>query len=169
MDRITINTALGTISGSSFAGLDTVTKPTLKGGKKNPMQGRVKKVMSNANVILFTNANSNGYQNMVMTRLLREDKDPFSFVLAPRSWGARVPNTPFVEHKDKTYLEVIFVKSGNVHYLLDDQPIDKSQIEGLEDREPNPESQGGIEEKVIIRTFDVDNITRIRINGTEWE
>jgi len=153
------------VSGNTFIGLDTVTVPKLKGGKANPHQGRVKKLMIGANVMVFTNKNSNGYDNMVKRRLLAEGKDPETFELGERPWGTRVPNLPIVEHNEAQYLEVIFLRPGEVSYLLDGKPIEKSAIQGLEEKAANDESQGGLDNKVIIRTFKADSISKLVIDG----
>jgi len=154
--------ALAEVSGASFIGLDTVTTPTLTGGKKNPLQGRIRKIMSGASVMVFQNKNSNGYENMVQKRLVAEGKDATAFELSPRPWGVRVPNTPIVEHKGKEYLEVIFLKAGEVQFTCDDKPIDRDDIQGL-DESPSGE-QGNLQNKVIIRTFAMDSLRAVRIN-----
>lgn len=156
------------VQGCDFAGMDTVTNVTLKGGKKNPMQGRVQKHMNGASVMLFSNTNGSAYAAKVERHLVAEGKDPASFTLSPRAWGTRMEGLPIVEHKGEKYLEVIFLKSGKVYYTLDGQPIDKAEIEGLEDK---PEgAQGGLSDdnKVIIRTFKVESIKALRMNHEEY-
>jgi hypothetical protein len=158
--------ALASLAGGTFMGMDTCTVPVLKGGKKNPMQGRVTKVMTGANVMCFSNTNGSAYNAMVKRRLAAEGKDPESFQLSPRAWGERVPGTSFVEHKGKHYLEVIFLRAGSVQFFLDGAPIARNEIEGLEDKEEG--TQGGLENRVIIRTFALDSVTALRADGTEW-
>jgi hypothetical protein len=156
------------INGMTPIGIDTVTTPKLKGGKSNPHQGRVQKHMTGANVMLFQNKKVNGYDAMVKRRLVGEGKNPESFVLSPRKWGTRIPNTPFVEHNGNQYLEVIFLHAGDVHYTLDGVEVDPQEIEGL-DLEKKEGAQGGLNDKVIIRTFKVESITAIRINKEEYK
>jgi hypothetical protein len=167
MNLETARNALATLSGGTFVGLDTVTVPVLKGGKKNPMQGRVTKVMRGATVMCFSNQNGSAYNAMVQRRLAAEGKDPESFELSPRAWGERVPGTSFVEHKGQHYLEAIFLRAGQVEYLLDGAPIARAAIEGL--GEGTAGKQGGLENKVVIRTFALENITALRANGQEWQ
>ena len=111
------------IQGCTFASMDNITQVKLKGGKKNEMQGRVTKHTSNNQVMLFTNQNSNGYENMVRRRLENEGKNPDSFALGSLPWGTRVPNTPLIEHNGKYYIQVIFNRPGSSVYFLDDQEI----------------------------------------------
>lgn len=66
--------AVANVNGASFVSISTVTTPKLTGGKSNPHQGRVQKVMTSANVMVFQNKNSNGYENMVNRRLIAEGK-----------------------------------------------------------------------------------------------
>ena len=160
---ISLRQAVADVSGASFIGLDTVTTPVLTGGKKNPMKGRIQKHMEGANVMVFQNKNSSGYENMVKRRLEGEGKNPESFNVQARKWGERVPNMPIVSHKGNDYLEVIVLKSGTVHYTLDGQPIDRADITGLK---TSPEGdQGGLEDKVFIRDFKAESIKTIRIDG----
>jgi len=158
----TIESIMSSISGATFLGLDTVTVPKLKGGKKNPMQGRIQKHMTGAQVMAFENKYSNGYENMVRRRLEKEGKSP-DFEVGVRKWGERVAGLPIVAHKGKRYLEVIFLKSGKVCYTLDGNPIEKSDIEGLPEKQEG--GQGGLSDTVQIRTFAVANVTRLTANG----
>ena len=162
--------AIEHVNGSSFVGLDTVTEVKLTGGKKNAMQGKVTKKMTGANVQVFNNASGNGYEAAIKRRLVAEGKDPESFKLGERAWGTRVPNMPVIEHfKDgetKYYLECQFLKAGTSEYFLDGLPIAKEDIEGLPAEKPaSEESQGGVENKVILRTFAADSISEIRVDG----
>jgi len=161
-----VSTVFSKVSGSSFVGLSTKTTPILTGGKKNPMQGRITKIMTGASVMVFQNKNSNGYENMVQRRLAAEGKDPESFVLGNRVWGERVANSPIVMHKDKKYVEVIFLRSGVVSYELDGQAIDKKDIIGMVDKDDGV--QGGLDNKVIIRTFAEESITQVNIDGEKY-
>jgi hypothetical protein len=153
------------VNGCTFLGLDTETVVTLTGGKKNPQQGRVTKVTIRSNVMVFSNKNSNAYDNMVKRRLIQEGKDPDGFVLSPRKWGVRESGTPFVTHNGNEYLEVIFLKAGESHYRLDGKVIPREQIQGLPERKEEGE-QGGLDNKVIIRTFAVESILAITVDKT---
>lgn len=153
------------VNGSSFIGIDTITIPVLTGGKSNPMQGLVKKIVTGSSVMVFQNKNANGYENMINKRLIQEGMEP-TFVVGPRTWGDRIPNSPFITHKDKLYLEVIFLKAGKVTYTLNDKPINKEYIMGL--KESSEANQEGLDNKVIIRTYAADSITKVRIDGQEF-
>lgn len=163
----TVKAAFETLAGGTFVGMDTETVVTLKGGKKNPQQGRVTKQMTGATVMCFSNTNGSAYNAMVLRRLEAEGKDPASFELSPRAWGERIAGTPFVEHKGAHYLEVIFLRAGAVQYLLDGNPVDAAAIEGLPDKREG--EQGGLENKVIVRTFSLDSIISLRANGLTWK
>jgi hypothetical protein len=153
------------INGNSFIGLDTLTEVKLLGGKKNEFVGNTQKATTNINVMVFSNKNSNGYENMVNRRLIAEGKSPDDFVLSPRTWGVRIPNTPIIEHKGEYYLEVIFLKSPNLHtsYFFNGKPIEKRFIQGFPEKSEEGE-QGGLDNKVIIRTYKIASLSRISIN-----
>jgi hypothetical protein len=167
MQTNTLFNAFQNVNGASFVGFDSLTPVALTGGKKNPMQGRVTKRMTGAQVMVFQNKNTNGYEAMIQRRLAAEGKDPASFELGERAWGTRVPNLPIVQHeKDgvvKTYMEVIFLNPGKSEYLLDGNAIAKADIVGLKDSVEG--EQGGLEHKVVIRTFAAENITTLRVDG----
>lgn len=158
-----LNPEVSGLNGASFIGIDTLTNVKLSGGKANPMQGLVTKATVGSSVMIFSNKNSNGYENMVERRLIAEGKDPNSFSLSPRVWGTRIANKPLVEHKGEYYLEVIFLKAGETSYLLSGRPIRKDLVEGLPEKSEEG-SQGGLDNKVIIRTYKVSSITRVTIN-----
>lgn len=164
-----MKTVISSVKGSTFAGMTTKTTVKLLGGKKNPMQGRVEKVTENSNVMLFSNCSKSGYEEMVKRRMIKENKSPEEFAVQERAWGKRVGNSPFIEHNEKMYLECIFVKAGKSKYLLDGVEINKEDVEGLpvknETTDGFKNSQGGIEDKVVIRTFAVDSIISMKIKG----
>lgn len=158
----TIQELMQNVNGATFIGLNTVTPVKLRGGKKNPLQGRVTKVTTGSNVMVFQNKTTNGYENMVNRRLAQEGKAN-DFTVGPRAWGERVDNTPFVVHNEQLYLEVIFLKCGKVEYHVDGV-LHEGPIEGL-DTDHEEAEQGGLENKVIIRTYKVANIVSIAINN----
>lgn len=167
---LTLNVAqklLDRVNGSSFVGIDTEVIVPLTGGRGNPHQGRITKRTTGSSVMVFQNKKTNGYDAMVRRRLTKEGKDPNSFELGPRPWGRRIPNTPFVEHNGRHYLEVIFLSSGASEYFLDGESIDKNDIQGF--KPPAEGMQGGLTNKVIIRTYALDSIRAIRIDNTEYK
>ena len=129
----------------------------LKGGKKNPLQGRVKKVVKNATGVIYSAPH---YEKEVNKRLAEEGKKP-NFKANERKWGKRVGNLPIIEHNGTYYLEVFFTDKGDVYYTVDDEKTNKDEIEGLPEYKGEGE-QGGIENKIIIRTVKFDNITDLK-------
>lgn len=172
MDYEVLKRAIGEIAGASFVGMDTLTDvKLLKGGRAatNPHYGRVKKLMTGANVMVFTNENSNGYENMVKRRLAAEGKDPGTFTVSPLTWGTRIEGTPFLEHKGEKYIQVIFHRdvAPKIEYLLDGQVTDKDTIQGWPAERENT-GQAGLENHVPVRAFKVSSIVAVRHNGREW-
>ena len=155
------------VNGATFVSINTNTEQKLTGGKKNPLQGQVRKVTENASVMVFQNKSVNGYDAMVKRRLEKEGKSAESFKLSPRTWGTRMDDQPFVEHKGQHYLEVIFLKSGESHYEVNGKKTPANLIAGL----PAPKlegKQGDLNDKVIIRTFKTSSITKVNINKESY-
>lgn len=152
------------VNGSSIISIDFVTPVKLTGGKKNPDAGRITKRVTGMNAMVFQNKNTNAYENMVNRRLAKEGSYP-AFEVSPRVWGTRIPNTPLVQHNDKLYLEVIALNTGFVEYLRDGVVCDVNSIEGLPAH--TEATQGGLNDKVIIRTISFDNIKKVRVDGEE--
>lgn len=147
-----------------WAGLDYISEVKLLGGKKNKMQGRVTKKVTGARV--FVGAS---YEKMVRRRQAEEGLVA-DFVPQKRTWGHYVGDYPIVEHeKDgvkKYYIQVIFddSKKLNVEYLLDGEPIEKEQIEGLPESSEGG-TQGDIERKVVPRSITLTSLTEFRGGG----
>ncbi len=160
---INLYEVMKSVNGATFISICTSTDPPLLLGNKNPMKGRVRKHVKDSSVMVFQNKRINGYEAMVHRRLVQEGKDPKSFILSNRQWGQRIINTPFVEHKGKFYLEVIFLRCGEIIYTLDGSIIDPSEIIGLKPKAEEGE-QGGLDNKVIIRTYALQSINSITIN-----
>lgn len=156
----------GRVNGGSFIAIDTQTAVPLTGGKKNPHQGRIQKRTIGSSVMVFTNRLTNAYEKMVFRRLASEGKDPQSFELSPRAWGTRETGTPFVTHNENLYLEVIFLKAGETEYFLDNELIAKENIIGL--KVTQEAEQGGLDNKVIIRTFAQESIIGVTIDHRRY-
>ena len=167
--RSQIIETLSKLNGCAIGSFNSRTRPVLKGGKKNPFQGKVEKVAEKANVMFFCNGRNNSYETMVKKRLASEGKAPESFTLNPRPWGVRVPETPFVEHKGALYLECIYLHPPKkVVYLVDGVEFNTNEIPGL-DTDKEEGEQGGLENKVIIRTFKLESIEKIEMGGLSVE
>lgn len=181
---MSLQAILDDINGAEFASIDTLTMVPLnktlggRGTGANPHFGKIFKRAEGISVMVYTNKKSNAYENMVKRRLTKEGQDPNQFELGERAFGTRIKDTCFIEHtlKDGTYqmyLEVICMSNAKrVEYMqLTDKglvPIAKEEIIGMRDSEPNPEGQGGLEDKVIVRTFKVENVKRIRTDKKEY-
>ena len=171
-----IKEQLNNFKGSQIIGIDTLTVVELTGGKSNPQQGRVKKLVEGSKVMVFKSGK--GYFNMV-TRRLKKQAEGMEMTTVrlfeaisgagwqpgPRQWGERVSNSPFVQHKDKTYLECIFIQGGKAKYFLDGMEIAKEEVIGLKGKVEG--EQGGLADKVIVRTYSLDSIIKVRKSKKE--
>jgi hypothetical protein len=158
------------VNGNTIISMDTCTIPKLTGGKKNPMQGLIKKFTSGSIVQVFQNQKNSSYAAKVQRNMTKEGIDPETFELKPRTWGVRVPNTPIVEHtKDevaKVYLETLGIKAGSVNLRLSGKEMQPSEIEGYKINSYG--GQGGQEKKVVINCWSFESIIAFRLNGDSY-
>jgi len=112
--------------GALIIGFDSTTIPKLTGGKKNPMQGRIQKVMTGAVAML-----NRDYEKSRNKQLIAQGFKP-TFEVKTRRWGVyAIKGMPILTHKGAVYLNTSILRAGSVSYLLDGQPINKADIEGL--------------------------------------
>lgn len=158
--------ALVQVNGASIGSMDSVTVVELAGGKKNPCKGQLLKVAKGANVMFFTNNDDSSYKRMVHKRLAEEGKDPENFVLSPRAWGKRLPNTCFViNDAGKFYVEVVYLRApSDIKYYLDGHVVDPLTVPGFKPSKSEGK-QGGLDNKVPVRTFKLESITRVKMGA----
>lgn len=166
---------LGKISGVTFASISYTSTVKLLGGSKNPYQTRVQKVTENARVMLASS--SALYINMINRRLADENKAPYE--AKARTWGTRVPGTPYIHHvlkggSERYYLEMVFQAAGTTHYTLDGELItdDVLLADILKDVPAYDEltpQQGGLDNQVVIRSIALANILKITVNGETFD
>jgi len=114
--------ALAALSGRRVV-LSWESKPKLKGGKKNPQQGRVVKV-STATVTLTE-------PGTYAKRMVKEGEWDSSDEIQGRKWGIRRGATCIIDHKGLEYVESLIEDIPEVDYFLDGKKVDKSEIVGL--------------------------------------
>lgn len=158
-------------SGTTFIGFDLATIPVLKGGKKNPMQGRVRKIAKGQVAMVFSNKWSSAYENMVNRRLAQAGK-PADFKAGELPWGERIPNTSAIRHKGELYLQMVHAQSpvSLLNYIEQDLGItlegsDREKFEALKTQVVAYESRGGEVE------FELDGkpIERSAIEGIDTD
>lgn len=166
------------VNGATFIRIDTCTEPKLtkrlkdangeyvrgEDGKiaQNPHAGNVKKFNIGSNVMVFQNKNGSSYENMTRKRMAESGVNPDDFQLQEHAWANRVPNTPILYKKkdpSSKYLEVIFIKSGEVSYKLNGEAIDKKDIIGLA---PKPD------QLVPIRAYAWDSIISFKLDKQDY-
>lgn len=155
--------ALMTIKGATPATFiaDTVVKMNKT---NNPYHEKVTKRQKSNVFINFD------YTKSVNRALAKEGKDA-DFVASARLWGEKIPNTPLVLHKGKYYLEARFLgNEPEVEYFFENGPIVKETFAHhmpTKNTEKIKEHQG-LEEEVVIRTFDCTNIRQITFGGVTY-
>lgn len=163
-----LKAALNGFKGTTFAGITTLTNVKMMGGKKNLFQGRVQKLVKSG-ITLFDSAK--GYENRVNKQLVQEGKEP-NFCVGDLAWGERVGDSPIITHNDKFYLQSVFLnKPSEVIYILDgEMVVDKEVLNFIKSTEisSNGGNQGGLAEKVNVRTFSFDSVLILKMNGIEY-
>lgn len=122
-----------------------VSAVKLTGGKSNPQQGHITKVTSNLLVTLI--GNSGEYK-----KRMQENVDP-NFTPKALPWGVR--NTDgLIEHKGELYVQFLVEGRGTSTYFLDENPIDKSAIIGLQPSAKEKETDND----VVLRCVKVSSL-----------
>lgn len=151
MEIVEVINLLATIQGCTFAALDAETRPV----------PGVKKITTGERVLLFTNKNCSGYENMVKRRLREAGKNPDNFVLSDLPWGERVKGTPLIEHNGKYYLQCICLDPGQSEYFIANRKVDPEYL-NLPKKRPN---QGLGDNSVYVHTYALESITRLSVKG----
>lgn len=115
------------------------------------------------------------YQNAVNNQRMREDK-PLNpdgsvehFVPLPRSWGERIEGTPFIKHKDKLHSIELKVERSVEHHWYDSagNEVPEDQVKPFYPKK-SESSRQGVDKKIRLRDYKIDNIHTIRMNGEEY-
>lgn len=149
------------IKGCTFASIDAETSPS----------PGLRRVVRREVVILFTNQNSSGYENMVRRRLEEEGKDAAAFLAGDLPWGERVPGTPLIVHNGKYYLQTVLLKPGDNEYYIGQSRLSPEEAQGLfksADISSVAYGQGlGPAKAVVVRTYKLESLKAIRLQHRE--
>lgn len=140
-----------------------VTQTEAKMNKtNNPYFGKVLK-QTKANVFINTN-----YEASVNRALEKEGKDT-TFVAKARVWGEKIPGTPLVMNNGKMYLSAQFLPQNKAEsiYIFEDRQIPKEDIINWLPAVKENKNQG-LDQEVIIRTYQLDNIISITMDKTDY-
>lgn len=107
--------------------IDYISDVKLTGGKKNPLQGQVRKLTS----VQATICNPDEYRSRVQKTLVSEGKSTGDYDFGKRAWGERVGKTALIEHKGERYLEFLVDKNLSTFYLVNGHLTDAEDIDGL--------------------------------------
>jgi hypothetical protein len=142
---------LARVNGCTFATIDSTTKP---------MPG-LRKVTTGTRVLLFTNKEGSGYEEIVKRRLIEAGKDPRNFVLSDLPWGEKIPNTPIIANRGFYYLQTIVLKPGQSVGYVGNREVNP------DDYCPPRRTNQGLpkEDEVVVSTYRLDHIDRIALMG----
>lgn len=150
--------ALKSLKGSRIVTLTAETiQKVRQGTKNNPSPYRDKEVVKKAKVNGIINSR---YANSVNNQRAREGNTEF-FTPQPRKWGTRRKGTPFVDHKDKVYLEVKVEKVLDSEYFVDGVKVTLESVREYLPKKSQPETQE-TEKAVLVADYNLENIKEIK-------
>jgi len=120
---------------------------------------------------VFKKSRTNGminykYEDAVNRQRAREGK-PVDFQAESRTWGERIPHTPFVRHNGSYYV-TMKVQSAKPPKYVDGPGPDANDIEKPADeywRSRGNSSRQGVDNQIIHREFRLDHLTAVTIRG----
>lgn len=141
---------LNRVHGCTFASMDSVTSPS----------SGITKVTKGEQVILFSNTADSGYESMIRRRLKEFGRDPNTFVVSDLPWGTRVENLPIIAHKGRFYLQAVRLYPGEVKTFIGSREVSNDLLDksAFKWNQQLPK-----EKQVEVRTYALDNITRMRL------
>jgi hypothetical protein len=146
---------LSKVKGTTPISIETTTVPKIKAG--NPFTA-LKKVSKVAGLIGFI------YGNSVNNQREREGVST-DFKPEERKWGQRILHSPLVKHKDKYYLE-LKVQGSSSEYFDNETRVNSEDVKPFY---YSNSSRQGVNKEVILRDYDINNISRITINKNEYK
>lgn len=156
MDKTVLENLLLEIKGCTFATIDAVTQPAVG----------YTKTTTGLRVLLFTNKYFSGYEAMLRRRLIAAGKNPDNFSLGDLPWGTRIPETPLIEHKGEIYLQCIELAPGRER-ITSNITGNEFTAEQLGLKEHHKQIGLSDSDKVIVRCYNIENITRIALLNEE--
>lgn len=143
--------------------LITLTKPKMYARREidgvkygNPYSDSMK--LLNAKVRINFN-----YMVEVNHRLRIEGQNRI-FEPVDRVWGARIPDSPLVEHNGSYYLETERLRINEEKYFHNQKPLPYNKIARFLIPETHPKRQG-LKNPVILRDYSLDGVQSFMIAG----
>lgn len=156
----------------TFVGFKAETEPTMN-KKNNPFYGKVGKVSFVSSVVGYV------YENVINNRRKKETKELElaceQFKSAGLKWGSFVDNSKCViAHNDRHYIQNIVLKTRKPVYVWKEtgKKLSVNEVAELKIFFPKKKEGGrqglSAEKTAIIRTYCLDNIKRLNMNGTKF-
>lgn len=104
------------------------------------------------------------YSRALQKRLANLGQNPIAGKeVHDRTWGVRVGQTPIIEHKGKTYIDVMVGKVLDIKYK-DTESGKELTYEDVKDFLPNKDPS-----TVKVANISTDNIMSVKMGGVEYE
>lgn len=148
-----LSAVLQAIKGAKIMTIVTETDPKLK-KRGNPFEGVTKRTTMN----VMANFN---YRTALDKALVAKGEAPSNREKKARTWGERVPNSPFIMHKGALYLEVkLNGRPSKVEYLVDGEAIATDRVAQWIPVRKDAE--------VPMCDVQIANIKELRVNGVRY-
>lgn len=152
---------LSSFKGAKIATVITETVPDMN-KTRNPYYGDVAK-LSRMNV-MFNASYGNAIAKKAVAQLEPSlaKKTSVQAVVQPRTWGKRIDKTCLIEHEDKTYVEVRFMRPARVVY------VNNNTGNEIETDLLTPFLRKRAEQVIPIATINLDNVRGLIVDKIEY-
>lgn len=174
MTRAELIETMHHLRGARIVTLHTEVEPAIKKPKTSWMAGRILKRSKINCVINFHYSNAVNKQREREAAPLMEHPLVLAgvatieveyFEALPRKWGTRIDGTPLITHKGEWYLETKVERVYDTEYLLDNKPVDKSEISEYLVERGGESARQGVEKQIILRDYKVSSLRAITMGG----
>jgi hypothetical protein len=102
------------------------------------------------------------YRTALDKALIKQGLAPSNRPVRARTWGERVPNSPFITHKDALYLEVKLngKKPRQTVYKVTNTPVEDARVAPFVPKFKPP--------LVHMYDFKIENVKEVRTNGFRY-
>ena len=156
-------------TGCQFCSVTYSTTPgNIKSPKTTGMGERIRKTVT-VNPLI---GSSMEYKNSINRRLEKQGREPIDQP-KPRKWGARIPNSPFVEHTTKAgeyhkYLEANFLGTPQTRWFLDGVEVPYSEVAPYLREKQTADTYDLGEDAPRWRDIRLDHVDEIQVNHTRY-
>ena len=156
MEKLGFENILNSVDGDNVLLHLTIDRnEKLLGGKKNPHQGKVRSLTTQQPVRVYLGERASAIYAEKMNEKFKSEGKEETFEKKKRAWGERIENTPFIQHKDKFYLECFSEGKGEKVFLLEGEEVSPDELD-LPKKQETPNDVG-------LRVLDLSTIIDVQV------